>query len=103
VPLGHSHAAGGWAWTPARKHAYANNLRYRRHLVVTHAGVNRAKGDKGPDRWRPPDRAAWCGYSEAWSAVKLVERLQSTEAERLAVRELLKTCHDPTAPTLFDR
>lgn len=102
VALGATHAAGGWAWPPARKQAYANNLRYRRHLVVTHAGVNRAKGDKGPDRWRPPDRAAWCGFAESWSAIKTVEGLRTTEPERLAIREMLKTCGNPKTRTLLD-
>ena len=102
VALGAAPAAGGGAWPPARKQTYANNLRYRRHLVVTHAGVNRAKGDRGPDRWRPPDRAAWCGYAESWSAIKTVEALRTTEPEWLALREMLKTCGNPDVRTLLD-
>jgi len=103
VSLRDSHQAGGWAWNPARRRAFANELGYRSHLVVTKAEVNRAKGEQGPDRWRPPDRRRWCDYSVSYAAIKFRWRLSGSEAERLAVGEMMKTCLDPTAPTLFDR
>ena len=53
VPLGHAHASGGWRWNADRKRAYANDLANPPSLQVTGASVNRSKGKKPPDAWRP--------------------------------------------------
>ncbi len=53
---------------------------------------NYAKGHKGPAQWRPPRQEFWCQYAQAWAAVKHVWELQSTAAERQALREMLATC-----------
>jgi len=92
VPLKAAHDAGGWRWTPDRKREYANNLRYRLHLVAVSASANRQKGDKSPDRWRPENRDYWCAYAQAWATVKFVEALTGTAAERTALKEMLETC-----------
>ena len=102
VPLKNAHESGGWRWSRERKRAYANDLNYRNHLRATLGSVNRAKGDKGPDRWRPPKREAWCAYSLAYGAIKFRWGLSGTEAERLAVGEMMKTCGNPDALTIFD-
>jgi len=59
---------------------------------VLSRAANRSKGDKGPDQWRPPRQEFWCQYAQAWAAVKHVWELQSTQAERQALREMLATC-----------
>ncbi|MBI4306767.1 MAG: hypothetical protein HY678_10655 [Chloroflexi bacterium] len=92
VPLKHAHEAGAWRWPAERRRAYANDLSYRWHLVAVSASANRAKGDKGSDRWRPENREFWCQYAQAWAAVKFVYGLRSTAKERAAVREMLETC-----------
>ena len=102
VPLAEAHRSGGGHWPDARRRAYANDLAYRGHLRVLGASTNRSKGDRGPQHWRPPKRQTWCAYAEQWAAVKFVWDLRSTEPERLAVREMLKTCGDPDARTLLD-
>jgi len=103
VPLKNAHESGGAAWSRERKRAYANELGFRGHLRATLASVNREKGDKGPDRWRPPKRESWCEYALNFGAIKFRWGLTGSEAERLAVGEMVKTCGDPTATTLLDR
>jgi hypothetical protein len=50
VPLGHAHASGGHAWDASRRRQYANDLRYRWHLLAVYRSANRAKGDRSPDQ-----------------------------------------------------
>jgi hypothetical protein len=40
----------------------------------------------------PPRQEFWCQYAQAWAAVKHVWELQSTAAERQALRDMLATC-----------
>ena len=103
VPLAEAHRSGGSTWNVARRRAYANDLAFDGHLRALSAHTNRQKGDKGPARWRPARKEAWCLYAKDWSLVKLAWGLQATEAERLAIREMGRTCRDPSTPTLLDR
>lgn len=92
IPLKHAHEAGGRRWSEEKRREYANDLRYRWHLVAVSASANRAKGDKGPDKWKPDKREFWCQYAQAWASVKFTWGLSSTAQEREAVREMLATC-----------
>jgi len=92
VPLKNAHEAGGWRWTTARRQEYANDLAYRYHLLAVGRSANRGKGDKGPDQWRPARTEFWCQYAQAWATVKHVWELESTPAERQALREMLRRC-----------
>lgn len=92
VPLAHAHVSGGWAWKPARKQAYANDLAHPEHLLAVNARLNRQKGDKGPHQWRSPRAEFWCDYATAWLAVKRRWRLMLTADEAAAIAEMLRTC-----------
>lgn len=92
VPLGNAHRSGGWAWDAARKQSYANSLGHPDHLIAVTAAANRAKGDKGPDAWRPPDRNNWCDYAIDWITIKAAWSLSATPAEWSALREMLAVC-----------
>jgi hypothetical protein len=92
VSLHEAHRAGGWAWSPARKRAFAQDLAYRRHLLAVEAGENRRKGDRTLAEWRPPRVEAWCEVAEATAAIKGRWGLTWTAAERAALAELLATC-----------
>ena len=94
VPLGHAHLSGGWLWPPERKRAYANDLTEPASLQATSAPVNRSKGKKPPDEWRPDEFAGWCRYAADWIAVKGQWDLTVIPAEVGALEEMLSTCDD---------
>ena len=94
MPLGHAHASGGWRWDADRKREYANDLANPASLQVTDSSVNRAKGKKPPDAWRPEHRAGWCRYAADWITVKAEWELTVTTAEADALAAMLDTCDD---------
>jgi len=92
VPLANAHLSGAFAWDPRLKELYANNLAYPGHLIAVTASANRSKGRKGPDEWRPPNRAYWCQYARDWVAIKTEWGLTATAAEAAALRQMLAGC-----------
>ena len=61
VPLLNAWYSGAWSWTQAQRVAFANDLVDQDHLVPIPAWENEAKGDSGPDTWKPPTRVtSWC-------------------------------------------
>ena len=94
VPLGHAHISGGWRWDADRKRAYANDLTNANSLQVTDSSVNRSKGKKPPDEWRPENPAGWCRYAADWISVKQQWDLTVTKAEVRALADMLDTCDD---------
>ncbi|WP_424214704.1 HNH endonuclease family protein [Streptomyces sp. BI20] len=89
VALGAAWRGGAWAWTPARRLAYANDLD---GLLAVEKRANQEKGSKTADKWRPPRRAYWCEYGRRYVGVKHKYALTVTPPERDALRELLTTC-----------
>lgn len=92
VPLANAHLSGAFAWDPQLRELYANNLAYPGHLIAVTASANRSKGSKGPDEWRPPNRAYWCQYARDWVAIKTAWGLTSTAAEAAGLRQMLAGC-----------
>ena len=92
VPLRWAATHGGAAWPREKKQAYANDLTYRRALVLTLAHTNRQKGAKGPADWVPPNPVAWCAYGEAWATVTAKWGLWLTLRERAAIAALVARC-----------
>lgn len=92
VPLKNAHDSGGFAWSRQRRIEYANDLGFRFHLLAVSGTENRKKGARGPDEWKPPNKAFWCQYAQAWATIKQVWNLRSTAAEREALRDMLVTC-----------
>lgn len=89
VPLANAYRSGASQWADADREDYANDP-----LVLLSAddGTNQAKGDKGPEAWRPPNRDFWCEYSRRWVWIKLDWGLTVTGAERAALEDMLATC-----------
>ena len=92
VPLGHTRLSGGWDWPPERQRAYANDLANPVSLQATSSSVNRSKGKKPPDEWRPDEIASWCRYAADWITVKERWDLAVISAEVDALEEMLSTC-----------
>ena len=97
IPLAAAHRAGAWAWDDQSKKAFAVDIEF----AATHAGVsgdnNQAKGDSGPEDWRPPSEDAWCRYAVDWISVKVRWDLAFTNAEADALNDMLATCEPVTA------
>lgn len=93
VPLDNAWESGAWAWTRARRIAYTNDLADTDHLVPILLSENRSKGDRGPDAWKPPRRAAWCRYALDWDHIKAKWHLSATSTEWAALEQMDATCH----------
>lgn len=92
VPLGHAHYAGGYSWSSELKQAFANDPE---NLIPVNSSENRRKGNKGPDRYRPPNREYWCAYARRWKAVKAKYGLSVSSTEARALAGMIEeTCID---------
>jgi hypothetical protein len=91
VPLAEAWRSGAWAWTPAQREAFANDLTESRALVAVSLGLNRSKSDKDVASWLP--KVNICQYFESWIIVKKKYALtvDSVEAARLNVA--IKECN----------
>lgn len=92
VPLKNAHESGAWAWSKEKRQEYANFLADRRHLLAVKGSENRKKGEKGPDRYLPPDSSFHCDYVRIWDKIKRDWQLEMTEKEKEAVQHVLASC-----------
>jgi hypothetical protein len=92
VPLGNAHVSGAWAWDSTTKRAYYNDLTDTDHLLAVRDSVNQAKGDKGPEAWKPPYTGDWCRYATDWATIKKKWSLTVTQAEYNSLASMLTTC-----------
>lgn len=102
VPLSHAHAHGGASWSREKKRRYANDMEHPEHLIAVSSRVNRQKGNKGPDQWRPPNRRYWCDYAIYWVSVKTRWGLDVTESELAALHEMVDTCENEGGRVIDD-
>lgn len=89
VPLSAAWRSGARTWSTDRLVAYAADPAI---LWVVDDGANQSKGDRGPEAWRPKERAVWCTYGQRWLSIKVTYGLTATTAERDAVGQLLQEC-----------
>jgi hypothetical protein len=93
VPLEEAWTSGAWAWTPARRTEFANDLGYPFTLQAVSASSNRSKGDRDPAQWLPARNV--CTYAVRWVAVKYRWSLSVDMAEQRQLGRLLSgTCGD---------
>ncbi|MFE0019732.1 HNH endonuclease family protein [Amycolatopsis sp. NPDC059021] len=91
VPLADAWRTGAASWTTAKRRAFANDLASPQLIAVTNY-VNREKGDKTPDEWKPPLVSYWCTYAKMWTHVKHRWQLSITSAEKSALTGMLARC-----------
>lgn len=87
VPLKEAWDSGAWAWTAAKREAFANDLSDPRALIAVSAASNRSKGDKDPSQWMPTRTAYTCEYLANWVAVKSHWGLSMDASEHGFVRK----------------
>lgn len=90
VPLAEAWRSGASAWTSDRRRDLANDPT---ELTPVDGKANEAKGDSGPDSWRPANRGAWCWYATAYISVKSRYHLSVQASEKSALLAMLKYCH----------
>lgn len=88
VALADAWDSGAWAWTRAKRTAFANDPR---GIVLTQATTNRGKGARGPDQWTPANKARACAYVNRYALIKRTWRLRLDRAERQAIRHTRET------------
>ncbi len=81
--------SGANRWTATRRTQFANDPLV---LVSVSASANRSKGDKGPDAWKPANKASWCLYAKRYTAIKTKYQLTTTASEKAALVSMLGTC-----------
>jgi hypothetical protein len=89
VPLANAYRSGASEWDEAEREHYANDPD---NLLSVEDNANQEKGDKGPEAWKPPNRAIWCSYARRWIGVKSGYALTINPQEKAALREMLATC-----------
>jgi hypothetical protein len=90
VPLAEAWRSGAWAWTPAQREAYANDLTESRALVAVSLGLNRSKGDKDVAKWLP--KVNTCQYFESWIIVKKKYALTIDSVEAARINTAIQEC-----------
>ncbi len=89
VPLANAYRSGASEWDEAERERYANDPD---NLLSVEDNANQEKGDKGPEAWKPPNRAIWCSYARRWIGVKSDYALTINPQEKASLREMLATC-----------
>jgi hypothetical protein len=89
VPLANAWRSGASAWNDDEREAYANAPDV---LLSVEDDANQQKGDKGPEVWKPPNKAIWCDYATRWIAIKYDYNLSVNPQEKDALTEMLDTC-----------
>jgi hypothetical protein len=95
VALKEAWDSGAWAWSAARRKAYANDLGDSRTLRAVSVASNDAKSDSDPAQWLPPLVNARCTYVIWWVDIKVRWRLAVDATERAAIKSILSHCSAP--------
>jgi hypothetical protein len=89
IPLAAAWRLGASAWSAERREKFANDPG---NLLAVEASLNRQKGDKLADAWRPPRKQFWCAYAVRSIDVHARYDLPASASESRALGQLLSTC-----------
>jgi hypothetical protein len=101
VPLFEAWRSGAWAWTPAQRQAFANDVDDPRALVAVSLGQNRSKGDKDPSQWLPPKGV--CTYIADWISIKARYQLSVDAIEAAFLYSKVKQCKSSIVTVVFNK
>lgn len=86
VPLANAWRSGAPGWSEDKREQFANDPV---NLLAVDNGLNRQKGDKGPEAWMPPTEDYRATYAAMWIRVKHKYDLSVTPAEAAALAKAL--------------
>jgi Protein of unknown function (DUF1524) len=89
VPLANAWRSGASSWNDKQRERYANDPEV---LLSVEDNANQAKGDKGPEAWKPPNKSEWCDFAERWIQIKSKYDLSVNEQEKTALEQMFDTC-----------
>jgi hypothetical protein len=89
VPLKNAYMSGASKWSFRARCLYANYLGAEFHLISSNGTQNMKKGDKGPDKYMPPNPEYACTYVKNWLSVKFLWGLKMTEPEAAAIVQII--------------
>lgn len=89
VPLKNAYVSGAWRWDYKTRCLYANYMGFDDHLISSGARENMSKGDRGPEKYIPPNPAYRCQYVRSWLAVKLIWQLTLNPDEVRAIHTVV--------------
>lgn len=92
VPLAEAWDSGANAWPPEQREQFANDTVRPDALIAVTAAMNQSKSDRDPAEWMPPNRDAWCRYTDAWITQKAAWQLTIDLSEHDALQNVLATC-----------
>lgn len=84
VPLAAAWDLGAWAWDPATRRRFANDI--ERNLLLTASQVNREKSDSTLAEWLPPDAGVQCEYVARFLEVVTGYSLSISQRDAVAAR-----------------
>lgn len=93
VPLKNAYMSGAYKWDFRSRCLYANYMGAEFHLLSVNGAENMKKGDKGPDRYMPPNKAHTCSYLKNWLTIKFMWGLKMTTSEAASIGQLIKDNH----------
>lgn len=89
IPLSNAARNGGQKWSTEEKEKFANDLD---NLLVTSAKENRAKGDKGPAKYMPPNKNYQCQYAKSYTTLAYKYDLSITKSDQKVLDKTIKSC-----------
>ena len=91
VALKEAWDSGAWAWSEARRLAFANDTSDSRTLRAVSSRSNRVKSDRDPSNWMPQLASYWCTYVGDWISIKARWSLSMDESEWRRINNVLST------------
>lgn len=90
VPLKNAYLSGAYKWNFKTRCLYANYLGSNYHLLSVNSTENMRKGDRGPEKYIPPNPEYTCTYIKNWLSIKFLWGLRMTPSEAEAVATAIK-------------
>ena len=91
VALKEAWDSGAWAWSDARRTAFANDTSDARTLRAVSSRSNRVKSDRDPSNWMPQLASYWCTYVGDWISIKARWSLSMDESEWRRINNVLSS------------